>query len=152
MAWNLKKTIFIKDVCLTLIISIVVIILTSSIHSICMHLGIFKEVIETVICISCLAHIFLYLIDISLLQIVLSLSIQLVLYKSLSNFPTITTRSFKCIYSALAFLVNILWMLAFTIQSQISMTELVACFAIISTAPLAIFYYLGHSESAGVKS
>lgn len=141
-----SKPVVLKEAFFTLIISILIILCISGIHLVSGHFGITKKVMLSIVYASYITHIFLYILDVPIVQMILSLSVEMFLHKLLNTFPNINTQSFSFCYSFIVFTINEILMLLYLINSRLSTPEMIICFLVTSMAPLTVFYYTGGPE------
>lgn len=139
------------DLLISFLVSSFVFLSICSIHMISEHLGVTKEVMLSIIYASYFSHILLYFLDLPPIQMLLSISVQIILHRLLRSYPLIDTNSFSFYYSCIAFVINQILIFLFIVFSKIGATESIMYFLISSLAPLTIFYYT-ISASSSIKS
>lgn len=133
-----------KELYLTIFISLSITLTFSSLNSIAERLKVFKEVLETMIYVSCLSHVFLYLTDYPIAEILFSFSVQFSLHKLLRTFPVIHLKSLPFCYTSMGLALNFILFLNKAIEPNSKLIETITCFLITSTSPIALIYYISN--------
>lgn len=147
MPWKFKTKLLLKDAFLIFIISISISIGISSMHMLSKYMGVIKEVMLSVIYISCMCHLFLYFIGLPGIQILLSLSMQVAFHRLLNTLPQLNTKSLSFCYSCISFALNQMLMFGFISCSHSTATETIFSFLVTSMTPLSFFYYINGVSS-----
>lgn len=137
------KPVLLKEAIFTVLISLFIVLGIFFIHFVSSHFGITEKVMLSIVYVSYVTHVFLYIFEIPIIQILLSLSVELALHRLLHTFPNIDTKSFCFYYSFVAFTLNEAWMVKYMLSSSLSVPEIIICILVTSFPPLTLFYYTG---------